>query len=338
MQFEDSRKTIKDPSILSDGFMFCDGYVFEANRYPANVFDAIVIRNPPNAQHWGGKKICSEHSLCEHIAYINTHRIDKATVIANDISFLRDCPTLKHVTIIPSDDAGDNFDFAPLYEHPRVLSLRCQTEYGKFLENCSEIDLSFVRGLEDVHISSQRFKNYQSIPTLKTLRIDMCQEKDVEALFLGTELDSLALNSGKICSLKGLEKARKMQCLQLINDRLIQDISHLADTAETLKELSIQNCPRIKDYSVLQKLTNLVYLCLEGSAKLPNLDFLDCMPKLKTLILGMEVENGDLNPCRRLSYVYCSRMHRYYNIKVNDLPRVDYLRGNEDIEPWRRII
>lgn len=73
MQFEDSRKTIKDPSILSNGFMFCDGYVFEANRYPANVFDAIVIRNPSNAQHWGGKKICSEHSLCEHIAYINTH-------------------------------------------------------------------------------------------------------------------------------------------------------------------------------------------------------------------------------------------------------------------------
>ena len=61
------------------------------------------------------------------------------------------------------------------------------------------------------------------------------------------------------------------------------------------------------------------------------------MKNLKTFIFDMNVLDGDLTPCLGLSYVYSEKNRKHYNVKDKDMPRGKYVRGNEDIELWRRF-
>lgn len=337
MHLEVLKNVISDSELLAQGYRFYDGYVFTAIRHPANVFDAILLRNPLSARRFGDRGEESSHSLSEHIEYINKYRIDKAIIIADDISFLAQCPTLKHINIIPSITARDNFDYSPLYALPGIQSLRCSTKYGKFDEKNSTMDYSLVCGLEDLCVSTQNDENFQRIPTLKKLSVSNYNSSDLRDLVCSEELDTLELNSCSIRTLDGIETAPKMQCLYLSYNRRLQDISRLDEVKKTLKALRIQKCGKISDFSVLAQLENLEYLFLEGSNSIPSLNFVNSLPNLKTLIVNMEVKDGDLTPCLNLSYVHCGRIHKHYNVKAHDLPKGVYYRGNENIEVWRRV-
>ena len=338
MHLDVLKNVISDSGLLAQGYRFYDGYVFTSIRHPANVFDAILIRNPSFAHSFGDKGAESSHTLNEHINYINKYRIDKAIVIADDISFLDQCPTLKHINIIPSTTAGDKFDFSPLYILPEIQSLRCSTKYGKFGENSSKMDYSQVCGLEDLCVSTQNDVNYQRISTLKKLGVSNYNGSDLRNLFCSKELDTLEISSCRIRTLDGIETAPKMQCLYLSHNRQLQDISRLDEVKKTLKALRIQQCSKICDFSVLAELKNLEYLFLEGSNKIPSLDFVRTLSNLKTLIINMEVEDGDISPCLNLSYAHCGRIRKHYNLKANDLPKGIYYRGNENIDLWRRVM
>ena len=177
------REVISDPDRLSDGYQIYDGFVFRAIRHPANVFDAIVIHNPASARRFGDTWVESFRSLEEHIDWINRNKWEKDLVIAEDISFLIHCPTLKHIDIIPSVTAGDHFDFAPLYRLPQILSLWCATNYGKFDRQHSKMDYSQVRGLEDLSVSTEYDVNYHAIPTLRKLSVAQYPGDDLRELF-----------------------------------------------------------------------------------------------------------------------------------------------------------
>ena len=75
---------------------------------------------------------------------------------------------------------------------------------------------------------------------------------------------------------------------------------------------------------------------LSGSNELVDLSFLKTMKSLKTFVFNMNVKDGDLSLCTGLSYVYSERNRKHYNLKNAELPKGQYVRGNEDIEVWRR--
>ena len=58
-----------------------------------------------------------------------------------------------------------------------------------------------------------------------------------------------------------------------------------------------------------------------SSARRVRLDFLRRMPKLKTFVLSMTVEDGDLTPCLEIPYASCDKIKRHYNLKEKDLPK-----------------
>ena len=140
-----------------------------------------------------------------------------------------------------------------------------------------------------------------------------------------------------IHSLEGIEQSEKMQCLYLYYNRSLKDISALANVKKTLKALRIENCPKLEDFSVLAELENLELLELTGKNTLPNLEFIKKMKNLKTFIFDMNILDGDLTPCLELSYVYSRKNRKHYNVKEKDMPKGKYVRGNEDIEMWRRF-
>ena len=87
----------------------------------------------------------------------------------------------------------------------------------------------------------------------------------------------------------------------------------------------------------LSELENLELLELSGNNELPDLEFLRKMKSLKTFVFTVNVKSGDLSPCMNLSYACSGRNRRHYDRKDADLPKGQYVRGNETIEEWRRM-
>ena len=328
---------VTDSKILAEGYVLRNGFAFTTITHPGNIYDAIVIKHPRDIPCFSSKVNGSPHSLKEQIEFINRYRIEKALIIADNIDFITMCPTLKYLRIIPADSAGDKFDYSPLYKMSQIKSLQCSIIYGFMEEFSTCIDCAKINGLEDIHITNSGYKNYNTVETLKGLGLSNYKNKDISEAFSSSVLDTLSIFQSKIKTLEGIQKSQKMQCLYLHYNRSLQDISALKKVKTTLRALRIENCPQINDFSVLEELENLELLELSGNNELPDLSFLKTMKNLKTFIFSMNVKNGDLSPCLGLSYVYLEKNRKHYNFKDIDLPKGQYVRGNETIELWRRL-
>lgn len=301
-------------------------------------FDALIVKCPGESDCHTPQFDVPLHTREEYIQYIQSRQLEKATIILNDISWLPQCPSLKDLVIIPSEQAAGNFDFSPLYEMPEIRSLECRTQYGEWDQYLKEIDYSRISGLVNLVVEVNKgTKNFQNIETLKQLYTTRYRSssRDVTQLFSSKELMCLCLFMSNIQSINGVEKAPKLQCLELSYNRSLNDISALRKIKDTCKVLYIENCPKITDFTVLEELENLEYLWLTGSNSLPNLHFLKKMRKLKTFILDMNVLDGDLTPCLDISYVTCGKDRRHYNLKDSALPKGKIYRPEEELGLWR---
>lgn len=328
---------IVDYKALADHYIIRDGYVFLPMTYPHNVFDAILIRYPQNAFCFSPHFPYSTRNLDAHIALINELNIEKAVIIASNIDFIEACPSLRHLKVIPTDNAGNGFDYSPLYDMPEIKSLRCTTIYGRNEEFSTTIDYSQIKGIESFGVYNSGHLNYENIATARSLFLSYYPKYDLQNTFSSVELDTLSLIQCKVRSLEGIQKSQKMQCLYLYYNRSLQDISALKKAKKTLRALRIENCPKINDFSVLGELENLELLELSGNNELPSLSFLKTMKNLKTFIFSMNVKDGDLSPCLNLYYVYSAKNRKHYNLKDTELPKTQYVHGNEAIEEWRRL-
>lgn len=333
----DIQNVITDSKDLTNRYISREGFSFTSITHPTNVYDAIVIKYPQDVSCLSIRINGSFHSLNEHIDFINRNKLEKAFIIAENIDFISMCPTLKHLRIVPADSSADDFDYSPLYKMPQIKSLQCSTVYGFREEFSTRIDCAKIKGLEDIHITNSGFENFNTVETLKGLSLSNYAKGDITEAFSSSILDSLSIFQSKIVSLDGLQKSKKMQCLYLYYNRFLQDISALKKVKKTLRALRIENCPKIKDFSVLGELENLELLELYGSNELPSLNFLKGTKNLKTFVFNMNVKDGDLTPCLNLSYVYSERNRKHYNLKDTELPKTQYVRGNETIEIWRRL-
>ena len=104
-------------------------------------------------------------------------------------------------------------------------------------------------------------------------------------------------------------------------DRTLTDLSALVEVQSTLRELSIENCPQITDFSCLAELTALQSLSLYGSNTLPDLAFLRNLTNLKFFVFSMNVADGDLTPCLAIPYARCDKGKKHYNLKDKNLPK-----------------
>lgn len=330
-------EVITDYSILSQGYIMRDGFVFTSITCTANVYDAIVIKCPNDVVCFSPRIVSSKKTLEEHIEFINKYKISKALVIANNLDFISQCPSLKVLSIIPGDSAGDNFDYSPLYKMQNIKSLFCLTIYGSKEEFSTTIDYSKIRGIEDIVISSSRELNYKNIETIKTLSVSNYKGENVEGLIKSKKLDTLAIASSKIKNLKGIDYYEKLQCLYLFYNRSLNDISEILHVKNTLKVLRLEGNSKIEDFKFLEKLENLEVLELTGNNVIPNLEFLKKMKNMKTFVFDMNVEDGNLNECLKIDYVKCRKNYKHYNLKDKDLPKNKYYHGNENIDEWRRL-
>jgi hypothetical protein len=315
-------EVITDSYTFQQGYLHRQGYVF-APLTQSNIYDAIVIRNPSHCQAWCPQHGFSDHSLEEHIELINQYHLEKAIIIAEDISFITRCSSLKYLKIILADTAVDKFDYSPLYDMPCIRDLTCTTAYGGPQEHLhTTIDYSKVKGLVNVAISGKGHLNYNLVDTLEELHISGDKtHHDLTSISNSQNLKRIWFLQCGLKSLFGIERFTEIQDLSFDYMRSLCDISQLSHVANSLRALSIENCPKITDFSVLYDLVNLEHLHLYGKNELPNLAFLNKMKKLKTFVFSMNVADSDLSPCLQIPYTSTCHNRKQYNLKDNDLPK-----------------
>lgn len=290
--------------------------------------DAIVVFNPADAVVVSPVFLRSRKSLQEHIEYIRNNNIKKAIVVAENIQFLTQCPSLEYLMVFPAITAND-FDYSPIYEMPNIKWLQCRTIYGVNEDKVATIDYSRFRELKRLGVSGGKgHLNVQTAKDAVSLLFDFGfpNAKNLMGFIPGKALENLSISQSSIQSLQGIEETLKLRRLELAYNRSLTDISTLCHFGETLRYLEIDTCGKIKDFSVLKELHNLEFLILKGSNILPDLSFVKEMPKLKSLHLTMNVEDGDLSLCEGLPYVKIKN-RKHYTHKDNELPK-DYTDPN----------
>lgn len=314
---------LKHPVTDGSFYVYRYGFAFTSVTEPANVFDAIVIRNPAKCDCLSPKLGFSEHTLNEHIDFINLHKIEKAVIIAENIDFIKECPSLKYFRIIPADTAPQDFDYSPLYEMPQILYLSCDTEYGGALTpKNTALDYSKINGLLEADMRGKGHLNFEKVKSLKRISVSgfRGKKRDLSDLSDIAALEELALVQCPVQSLNGLSVSQKISSLSLWYNRSLSDASSIIEISETLKDLSVRSCGKITDFSFLNRLHNLEYLELLGNNSLPNLNFLKGMKKLKVFNLSMNVLDGDLSLCLVIPWVNVKN-RRHYNFKDSELPK-----------------
>jgi hypothetical protein len=265
----------------------------------------------------------------------NTEKI--ATSIGN-FGFLPIFEKLKRIVILCGDISENGLE--NLYKHKNLESICFESAYFSDLN-----DKDGVINLDNFHNLSafvsptvNNVTNLANAENLQTLSVLEWNDTDFALLSKLKNLDSLSVGRGSLTSLVGIENS-KIQCLYVSNQKHLADIGVLEKCKETIKALRIDFCPNIEDFSVIKKLENLELLSITGNkCELPNLDFIGNLPNLEFFVTNYNVLDGNIKPLLKLPYASILKNRRHYNLKDNDLNRVDNpKKGNENIPEWRRI-
>lgn len=283
--------------------------------------EMLIICNPQDSICESPVYQRSKKSLEEHIQFINENQQKKALVVGKNIDFLCRCPSLEELHIIPSFEAQD-FDFSPLYDLPNLRKLTCQTVYGAENNQISYVDYSKFSSLEHLVVNGAGHKNVCALPGLKGLTFSGKQPtgKTLVGAFQGADLEDLGVIESPVSSLAGLEQTPKLKKITLAYNRNLEDISALEYVRDTLTELDIESCGKIKDFSVLAKLHNIENLRMIGRNTLPDLSFIRHMSNLKSFAFFMNTADGDLSMCLEIPFVQIQN-RRHYSHKNEDFKK-----------------
>ena len=324
---------ITDSYSLAKKSIIRDGFVFVSVTNPTNIYDGLLIKVRDENRRSAVGYLESDKTLQEHIAYFNNQKMEKAYVITDDLAILKELKTLKYLTLV-LHDKKESIDFTPLYDIQGLKFLSISTSDYETLPN--PINCLNLKTLEFLSADGHDIYNLSSISNLKTLLISNDSSKNLYNVFASENLDTLLMSQCKLRTLDGIEMSKNMRCLYLYYNRCLEDIGALRNLKHTLRALRIENCAKIKDFSVLYELDNLEHLLLWGNNVLPNLNFVNSMKNLKTFVFNFDVLDGDLSVCKNLSYVYSGKNRKHFNMKDKDLPKGIYFQGNDSVESWRK--
>ena len=286
-----------------------------------------------------------EYGEDEYVSFIQERKIKSVLVILDDFSFLTRCPSIEMLTLIPSNQAPNHISFEPIYQMPALKMLQPINVYGDRDNYWSEFDCSKLKSSALLQWFGADCKkgiiNIASLIGLKSLILSSYKSCDLNDAIGSACLDTLSLLNCRIQSLEGIQISKDLKVVKLDHCSKLENIDRLYDVRETLQGLVIDNCKNIKDYSVLSELKSLTRLSINGSATIPTVSFVKQLPKLKTLILSVDIADGNLSYCDSLEDVSIYPNRRHFNRKNEDFPKKkqeSVIWGDEGIDMWRQHV
>jgi hypothetical protein len=227
-----------------------------------------------------GIKIDNSYDLYVLNEYKKLNSVEKFDYIFsqdNDLSYLVHFRNIKFISIPSEAESLDT-----LYELKDLEGIQLYS-------NClNKLDFEKLKNIKCLAITEdEKINDFSKISKIEKLSLSMFSF-DSLANISNLDVKDLTLDfCSKLKSLKGIEKLQKLTNLTIGYCLKISDISSLSFIKDSLKELSISDCNKIKYWDVLEKLDNLERIKLFSvftfkKQSLSNLNFIKNMPKLKS--------------------------------------------------------
>jgi hypothetical protein len=269
----------------------------------------------------------------KYIDYINKYHIDKVIIEEGleSLEFLKFTPHIKYLWI------RGNYDLEPLYYLTKI----------NFLINASnkQLVIDNINGIEFLSTNPEYMFINNDVPSLKSLEVSG-NIKGLNFLTKFNNLDTLVIHSTNIKSLSCIENLNYLKVLILINNKKLTNIDSLNGVKRSLKHLTIENCNYIKDYSIIGNLNELVYLSFNKMKYVPSIKFIKKLKKLHTFIFTYSnLLDGNMTSILELKHAVIVPIKKHFykddngerkGIMDSDIPYGERVKGDEDIEFWRR--
>lgn len=187
-------------------------------------------------------------------------------------------------------------------------------EYLSINENqvTGNIDLSNFPNLKYMSIwwNNKIFKNISSCIKCEFLYISKWPFKSLDQLKNFVKLKTLQINYSKIQSLDGVENLINLKSLDLYSMPALESLNALKKITSSLELFSIDKCKKIGDYKVLEDLINIKFFYIMDSAPLPSVNFINSMPKIEYVYIGVEILDKDISILNEKGFKF--KRSKYY--------------------------
>lgn len=249
---------------------------------------------------------------------INENSIEYYTSCDNDLSILKECPTIKYVRVTAE---------ATLKTLIGLKNLRGVIVCGLYGEN-EKFDFRRLEQVEQLGmLGGGKNHTWLEMLQLKKLWIEPFPVQDLSCLNHLQNLEFLSVEVGKMSSLEGAEHLQKLREIEIGCCSKLKNIEDLK-LLKNLSYLQISDCDHIENIEEALrclktvkelKLLNVFHTSTRG--RLNNLQFVNDMDSLKSFISNYIIKSNDLTPLLHLENADIFAENKKYNIKNDMLPK-----------------
>ena len=269
-----------------------DGFLFFKNKKDAEKDELII-----------------ETSKIDSIAsYMLKNKLNRISVNSsyfpvNSMEFLKHIPFIQSISIV-----DNNLDVTPINGLNELHEIRIGGFKGL-------IDLKNFPKLEILNVEwSNKLKNIENAESLKWLWLDNYKNRSLDELSDLHNLSYLYLHKTSIQSLDGIGSMHSLTELNIDTASTLKSLDGLDSGNLSMKTLDIYQARNLNNYHNLKYLVNLEKLRFTKTGDIENIDFLNLLPNLKSIILGIKVIDGNMLSIQNIpEYKFLNFPH--YNLK-----------------------
>jgi hypothetical protein len=275
--------------------------------------------------------------LTKCIEYIKTNNIRSVIINTengfrnNNLSFLND---LLYIEELIFEFDISSLDISAIN---KLLNLKSISMYGninqdiyfeKFnhLEYCNITYNNHVIGLENCF-------------SLKELVLWNYTGTNLELLSKTVLLNRLCLYDSKISSLKGIENLRGLKNLHLERLKNLVSIDEISSVVQSIESITIRNCKNIKDYSIIGKGLNIIFLYILSSSPAKDISFMKNLSNLKYSNIDIDIVDGNVDILLTMPVIFKNYKHFSHknNLRIKITNEGNFLVRNGKLVSNERI-
>jgi hypothetical protein len=259
----------------------------------------------------GERMYVDSDRLRQAAAYINEHHVlslvfTPALYKLDDLDFLRELPGVQGLYLQKSFP-----DLSPVYALKGLRVLRLQ-------DVSSDFDLGAFPELEVVSYHDSKYAQHAgACGKLFWLGVDGYKKDNLEEFRDLLNLQYLSVYGTSIINLKGVEKLEKLKEIRIDSARKLTSLEGLNRNLRQLEYLDICSAAKLSQYEPIGSLPSLKHLELRKTGEIRSIAFLETLPALEWVTLGLKVVDGDMSVLKKMGKVGFID-HPHYTHKMKD--------------------
>ncbi len=205
---------------------------------------------------------------------ISIYSKSKKLITKNELSFIEN--DFQHIKSLIINCECENFDYSFMNNLETIVFYKPTTQ---------PFDFAKLKNLQEVFIFYH--KNFDSIfhcNKLKSLEIHKYNKKIFLPFTQMQGLESLIIRQGNLADLTNIDELKKLSHFELSHNKSLSDLSPLIEN-NSIKNLVLDCCSKIKDFQSFTKMKKLEELQLENIKEIESLNFVKEIKSLKSITL-----------------------------------------------------